>query len=99
MIVKIYSVSLSLSNSFLKWSISNSCFFHNAFFAFQVAIHLTRDGLATNPASHRTFGFVKVVVVVIWVLGLVVESLQVLAPHFYRFSFFLDWFVFSWVFH
>ena len=63
-----------------------------------MAIHLTRDGLAANPASHRTFGFVKVVVVVIRVLGLV-ESLQVLAPHFYRFSFFLCWLVFSCVFH
>jgi len=74
-------------------------FFHNAFFAFQMAIHLTRDGLAANPAGHRTFGFVKVVVVVIGVLGLVVESLQVLAPYFYRFSLFLYWLVFSCVFH
>ena len=58
-------------------------------FAFQMAIHLTRDGLTTNPTGHRMLGFVKIVVVVIGVLGLVVKSLQVLAPHFYRFSFFL----------
>ena len=64
-----------------------------------MAIHLTRDGLATNPASHRTLGFVKIVVVIVGVLGLVVKSLQVLAPHFYRFSFFLCWLVFSCVFH
>ena len=64
-----------------------------------MAIHLTRDGLATNPASHWTLGFVKIVVVIVGVLGLVVKSLQVLAPHFYRFSFFLYWLVFSCVFH
>ena len=68
--------------------------FHNAFFAFQMAIHLTRDGLVTNPAGHRTFGFAKIVVVIVRVLGLVVKSLQVLAPHFYRFYFFLYWLVF-----
>ena len=64
-----------------------------------MTIHLTRDGLAANPASHRTLGFVEVVIIVIGVLGLVVESLQVLAPHFYRFSLFLYWLVFSCVFH
>ena len=46
-----------------------------------MAIHLTRDGLTTNPAGHRTFGFVKIVVVIVGVLGLIVKSLQVLAPN------------------
>ena len=64
-----------------------------------MAVHLTRDGFTTNPTGHRTFGFVKIVVVIVGVLGLVVKSLQVLAPDFYRFSFFLYWLVFSCVFH
>ena len=40
-----------------------------------MAIHLTRDGLAANPTGHRTLGFVKIVVVIVGVLGLVVKSL------------------------
>ena len=59
-----------------------------------MAIHVTRNGFAANPTGHRTFGFVKIAVVIVRALGLVVKSLQVLAPHFYRFSLFLYWLVF-----
>ena len=46
-----------------------------------MATHLTRNGFAANPTGHRTVGFVKIVVVIVRVLGLVVKSLQVLAPN------------------
>jgi hypothetical protein len=64
-----------------------------------MAIHLTRDSFTTKPAGHRTFCFVELVAVMVRVFGLIVNSRQILAPHFYRCSFFLYWLVFLRVFH
>ena len=64
-----------------------------------MAVHLAGNCPATKSTCHGVLRLVEVVVVIVRVFGLVVISLQVLTPHFDRFSLFRWFFDYVVFFH